>query len=111
MSKNASHVDIYGTIKYPFDIVENEFQLPTNWCDIVLLHSNVRACTYKKVNDTWLLTLYNVKKFQDPLKDAYQMNFEYRVMRNSPDFLLFHLPHVEGPLVQRITSSDLRRYH
>jgi len=80
VSKNASHVDIYGTIKYPFDIVENELQLPMNWCDIILLHSNVRACTYRKVNDTWLLTLYNVKKFQDPLKDAYQMNFEYRVI-------------------------------
>ena len=68
VSKNASHVDIYGTIKYPFDIVKNGLQLPTNWCDIVLLHSNVRACTYKKVNDTWLLTLYNVKKFHEPLK-------------------------------------------
>lgn len=96
MSKNASHVDIYGTIKYPFDIVENEFQLPTNWCDIVLLHSNVRACTYKKVNDTWLLTLYNVKKFQDPLKDAYQMNFEYCVIAQQPGFFAISLAAREG---------------
>ena len=28
VSSTASHVDIYGTIKYPFDIVENELQLP-----------------------------------------------------------------------------------
>jgi hypothetical protein len=89
VSKNASHVDIYGTIKYPFDIVENELQLPTNWCDIVLLHSNVRASTYKKVNDTWLLTLYNVKKFQDPLKNAYPMNFEYRVIAQQPGFFCY----------------------
>jgi hypothetical protein len=97
VSKNASHVDIYGTIKYPFDIVENELQLPTNWCDIVLLHSNVRACTYKKVNDTWLLTLYNVKKFQDPLKDAYQMNFEYRVIAQQPGFFAISLAARGGP--------------
>ena len=96
MSKNASHVDIYGTIKYPFDIVKNELQLPTNWCDIVLLHSNVRASTYKKVNDTWLLTLYNVKKFQDPLKDAYQMNFEYRVIAQRIGFFAISLAAREG---------------
>jgi len=97
VSKNASHVDIYGTIKYPFDIVENELQLPTNWCDIVLPHSNVRASTYKKGNDTWLLTLYNVKKFQDPLKDAYQMNFEYRVIAQQPGFFAISLAARKGP--------------
>ena len=96
VSKNASHVDIYGTIKYPFDIVKNELQLPTNWCDIVLLHSNVRASTYKKVNDIWLLTLYNVKKFQDPLKDAYQMNFEYRVIAQRIGFFAISLAAREG---------------
>ena len=97
VSKNASRVDIYGTVKYPFDIVKNELQEPTNWCDIVLLHSNVRACTYKKGNDTWLLTLYNVKKFQDPLEDAYQMNFEYRVIAQQPGFFAISLAAREGP--------------
>jgi hypothetical protein len=97
VSKNASRVDIYGTIKYPFDIVKYELQLPTNWCDIVLVHSTVRASTYKKVNDTWLLTLYNVKKFQDPLQDAYQMNFEYRVIAQQPGFFAILLAARGGP--------------
>ena len=96
MSNNASHVDIYGTIKYPFDIVENELQLPTDWCDIVLLHINVRACTYKKVNDKWLLTLYHVKKFQDPLADADQMKFEYRITQQL-GFFAISLSAREGP--------------
>ena len=97
VNKDTSRVDIYGTIKHPFDIVENELQVPTNWCDIVLLHSIVRACTYKKVKDTWLLTLYNVKKFQDPLKDAYPMNFEYRVIAQQPGFFAISLAAPGGP--------------
>jgi hypothetical protein len=97
MSQNASHVDIYGTIKHPFDIVENGLQLPTNWCDIVLLHTEVRASTYKKVNDTWLLTLYTVKKFQDPLEDAYQMKFEYHVIAQQPGFFAISLSAPGGP--------------
>ena len=97
VSKNASHVDIYGTIKYPFNIVENELQLPTNWCDIVLLHSNVRACTYKKVNDTWLLNIYNVTKFSEPLEDAYQMKFVYRVSELQSVYFDIALTAHEGP--------------
>jgi hypothetical protein len=107
VSKNASRVDIYGTIKYPFDIVKNELQLPTNWCDIVLVHSTVRASTYKKVNDTWLLTLYNVKKFQDPLKDAYQMNFEYRVIAQQPGFFAISLAARKGPFSTKDHQFEL----
>jgi hypothetical protein len=43
MNKNASHVDIYGTIKYPFDIVQNELLIPTNWCEILLPHPNIKG--------------------------------------------------------------------
>jgi hypothetical protein len=96
VSINASQVDVYGTIKYPFNIVENELQMPTNWCDIVLLHSSVRACTYKKVNNTWMLTLYNVKKFQDPLKDAYPMNFGYRIIAQQSGGFTISLAALEG---------------
>ena len=79
VSKSASRVDIYGTSNYPFGLVKNEFLVPTNWCEIVLPHPGVKACTYKKVNDTWLLNIYNLDKFSEPLEDAYQMKFEYRV--------------------------------
>ena len=79
VSKNAAHVDIYGTINYPFDIVQNEFLVPSNWCEIVLPHPDIRACTYKKMHDTWLLNIYHVNKFPKPIEDAYQMKFVYRV--------------------------------
>jgi hypothetical protein len=28
VSKNAAHVDIYGTIKYPFGLIKDEFLVP-----------------------------------------------------------------------------------
>jgi hypothetical protein len=97
VNKNASHVDIYGTIKYPFDIVQNELLIPTNWCQIVLPHLDVRACTYKKVNDTWLLNIYNVNKSTEPLEDAYQMRFLYRVSELQPVYFYIALTAHEGP--------------
>ncbi len=97
VSKNASHVDIYGTVKYPFDIVKDELLVPTNWCDIFLPHIKVGACTYKKVNDTWLLNIYNVNKFSEPIEDAYQMKFEYRVSELQARYFDVSLTAHEGP--------------
>jgi len=96
--KHASRVDIYGTVKYPFKIVKTKLLVPTNWCDIVLPHLNVRACTYKKINDTWLLDIYNVNKFSEPLKDAYQMKFVYRVSKLQPIYFDIALTAHDGPL-------------
>ncbi len=96
-NKNAAHVDIYGTIKYPFEIVQNEFLVPTNWCDILLPHPDVRACTYKKVNDTWLLNIYNVDNSSELLEDAYQMKFIYRVSALQPVYFDVVLTAHEGP--------------
>ena len=97
VSKNASHVDIYGTIEYPYSSVKNELRIPTNWCDILLLHIHVRACTYEKVNDTWLLTIYNVNTSSDTLEDADQLKFEYYIIAQQPGFLGIALAAREGP--------------
>ena len=96
VSKSASRVDIYGTSNYPFGLVKNEFLVPTNWCEIVLPHPGVKACTYKKMDDRWLLNIYNVDKFSKPLEDAYQMKFEYRITQQ-PGFFAISLSAPEGP--------------
>lgn len=97
VSKTASRVDIYGTFKYPFDIVKNELLVPANWCEVLFPNINVRACTYKKLNDTWLLNIYNVDKLFEPLDDAYQLNFEYRVSELQARYFDISLTAHKGP--------------
>jgi hypothetical protein len=97
VSKNASRVDIYGIINYPFGLIKNEFLVPTDWCDIVLPHPDIRACTYEKMHDTWLLNIYHVDKFSEPLKDAYQMKFVYYVSELQPFYFDIALTADDGP--------------
>jgi hypothetical protein len=97
VSKNASRVDIYGTITSPFGLIKNELLIPTSWCEIVLPHPHIRACTYTKMTDTWLLNIYNVNTFSKPLKDSYQMKFVYRVSELQPFYFDIALTAHEGP--------------
>jgi hypothetical protein len=97
VSKNAAYVDIYGTINSPFGLIKNEFLVPTNWCEIVLPHPGIKACTYEKMHDRWLLNIYHVNKFSKPLEDAYQMKFVYRVSELQTVYFDIALTAHEGP--------------
>ncbi len=96
-NKNATRVDVYGIAKYPFEVVQNEFLAPANWCDIVLPQLDVRACTYKKGNDTSMLDIYRVNKFSETLDEAYLMKFVYRVSAVPPAYFDVALTADEGP--------------
>lgn len=94
---NSSDADMYGIVSYPFDIVRNELSVPPHWCDIVLPHINVRACTYEQLKDTWLLTIYSVNRFYQPLKDAYRMKFDFHIDAQRPEYFDISLEAHEGP--------------
>jgi len=94
---NASLVDIYGTVKYPFEMVQNELLVPANWCNIVLSHPKVRTCTYTKVNDTWMLNIYSVNKSSESLEDAYEMEFVYRASELQPGYFDIVFTALKGP--------------
>lgn len=72
------HVDVYGIFDYPFNSVVNVLKVPANWCDIVSLHPNVKACTYRELQGDWLLTFYIGSKVYQPPEDARQVIYHYR---------------------------------
>src|ERR1035437_6436916 len=52
------NVDVYGIFNYPFSNVVNVLNVPANWCDILSLHPNVKACTYSEQPGAGLLIFY-----------------------------------------------------
>lgn len=49
------------------------------------------------MNDTWLLNIYNITKFSEPLEGAYQMKFKYRVSELQARYFDISLAAPEGP--------------
>jgi len=75
---NRVHVDVYGIFDHPFSSIVNVLKVPSNWCDIVSLHPNTKACTASALTDAWLLTFYlGTKKYQPP-EDTRQVIYRYR---------------------------------
>ena len=94
---NRVHVDVYGIFAYPFNSVVDVLKVPANWCDIVSLHLNVKACTYGKLPDSWLLTFYIGRKGYQPPEDTRQVKFQYRIVDQQEGYLDVLLSAAAGP--------------
>ena len=98
---SSLHVDVYGIFDYPFDDVRDALQAPSNWCDINSLLLNIKACTFRKVSDQWLLTLYSGRKYYQPPRDAYRLDFSFRLAAPQHEYLDIALTAKKGPLLTR----------
>ncbi|MDD2310521.1 MAG: hypothetical protein PHH91_13150 [Desulfuromonadaceae bacterium] len=91
------HVDVYGIFDYPFSSVADYLKVPANWCDIVSLHPNVKACTYRGLPGGQLLTFYPGKKVYQPPDDTRKVLYRYRVVALQPRYLNIDLAAEAGP--------------
>jgi hypothetical protein len=92
------YVDVYGIFDQTFSNVVNVLNVPANWCDIVSLHTNVKACTYRELPGSWQLTFYIGRKVYQPPKDAHQVIYRYRKVVQQQGYLDINLNADEGPL-------------
>ena len=90
-------VDVYGIFDYPFSGVVNVLKIPSNWCDIVSLHPNVKACTYRELPAGWRLTFYIGRKVYQPPEAAHQVIYHCRKVDQRQGYLDIILNAEEGP--------------
>ncbi len=95
---DALQGDIYALIEQPYAVVGTALQGSAHWCDILILHLNVKSCRVASGPAGEVLHLHIGRKFEQALADAYPFEFAYRVATARPDFLQVLLDAREGPL-------------
>jgi len=102
-SENSGEVagDAFALVNYPFAAVGAALTGPGNWCDILLLHLNTKYCRASSDSRGAVLNVSLGKKFDQPLDDAYRVDFSYRVAASTPDYLQVKLAADEGPFSTR----------
>ena len=89
--------DVYARLEQPFGLVGPALQGMGYWCDILILHLNVKRCGASATGgDT--LSVNIGRKFDQPLADAYLFEFRYAVAASRPDYLRVELSAAAGPL-------------
>ncbi len=90
-------VDVYGIFDYSYSSVVNALKVPANWCDIVSLHPNIKACTYKQLPGAWLLSFYPGGKVYQSPDDSSQVVYRYTTVVQQQNYLDILLNADSGP--------------
>jgi len=90
--------EIYAVVDYPFAAVNVALNNPAHWCDVFILHLNVKYCHASSNKAGTVLTVNLGRKFDQPLADAYRAEFNYRGIITTPDYFSVELNAEKGPL-------------
>ena len=96
--------EVYAVIDQPFDVVASALRSAGAWCDLLILHLNVKHCSVAGEAPSQTLSLAVGRKFDQPLSDAYVVRFAYRVPLARSDYLRVQMTAASGPL----GTSDYR---
>ncbi len=91
------HVDVYGVFNSSFNNIAEALKVPVNWCDIVALHPNVKACTYREYPGSGSLTFYIGSKSYQPPEATNQVTYHYRTIDQQTGYLDLVLNADTGP--------------
>jgi hypothetical protein len=90
--------DIFAEINHPYAKASQALRAIDHWCDILILHLNVKGCRVVRGPEAPLLEMSLGRKFDEPLDETYPLNFSYRVAVSDDDYLRILLRADTGPL-------------
>ncbi len=92
---NTLQGEVYGVLDRPLAKVSAALSKPAQWCEMMLLHLNNRACRLDAANKT--LTLSVVRKYDIPVDQAFELSFRGRLVSATPDYFEARLNSGKGP--------------
>ena len=109
-SNDALKGEVYAVLDYPFVQVNSALNNPEHWCDVLILHINVKFCQAKNVKQAGNIkqtesseqnTVLNInlgKKYDQPLLETYRAKFNYASISNAANYFSVELKAADGPL-------------
>ncbi len=95
---NESRGDVYSVVDYPIASVREAFKSPANWCDVLILHLNVKYCHPVTRDGRTVLLVSIGRKHDQSLESASRVEFVYGAEVSRADYLDVNLNAPSGPL-------------
>ncbi|SAL80608.1 signal peptide protein [Caballeronia arvi] len=94
--------DIYAVVDYPFatvkDALDDPSQGPANWCDVLILHLNIKYCRPSTSGGGTQLNVNLGRKVEEKLSSTYRVQFNYRSAAASTAYFQVDLDADTGPM-------------
>ena len=102
-----ARVDIDAVLAHPFTRLNAALDAPEHWCDILILHLNIKQCRSSGGAGDSKLTVYIGSKHWQEVESAQRIVFDFRVRADTADYLHLELHADEGPMGVRNFRIEL----
>lgn len=90
--------DVYAIVDQPISTLTTLLGTPTQWCETLLLHINNRKCTVAGGAAGEDITLSVVRKYDQPVENAFRLPFAFNLIDKTAQHLEVRLTATAGPL-------------
>lgn len=88
--------DIYAVVDHSFATFTSALDNAENWCDVLLLHLNIKYC---EATDNGTRMSVNLgRKSEQPLSQTYRLNFSFKSQKPSAEYFRIQLSADSGPV-------------
>lgn len=93
--------EIHALVDHSFATTTSALVKPAHWCDVLILHLNVKYCRPANTGRGSVLQVSIGRKHDQPIDEAHRLNFAFRVVAETAAFLQVWLHADEGPFGTR----------
>jgi hypothetical protein len=95
---------IFAVLEQDFSLLTEHLTSPADWCELVPLVFNVKACTHQEKNEKQQLTFYVGRKYYEPPEKAFELKYDFSIRASQENYLHIVLTAEQGPF----GTSDYR---
>ena len=99
---NSLSGEIHAVLDHPFTRMSSSLREPAAWCDVLILPFNTKFCRATTASGGQpMLAMRIGRKFDQPLKDAYPLDFRWQRVAATSDYFETRLTAAQGPVGTR----------
>lgn len=95
-SNNSLKGDIYAVVDHDFATFSSSLNNAANWCDVLLLHLNIKYC--EAADNGTRMSVNLGRKSEQPLSQTYQLDFSFNSQKPDPEYFRIQLAADSGPV-------------
>jgi hypothetical protein len=93
--------DIHAVVEHPFATLGAALGKAETWCDILILHLNIKQCSVAPGAGGATVSVNVGRKFDQPIDETYRVDFAFRQVAATPEYLHATLRADSGPMGTR----------
>lgn len=90
--------EIYALVEHPYLRLANGLTNPANWCELLILHINIKYCTIDKGRSPPEIDVWIGRKTWQEVSSASRVDFRFQLVALTPDYMQIDLISPEGPM-------------